>query len=115
MNEKSEEKQEKKKTLGLSGKGTLSLGGTAGAKAKQNIAQSNRGAVVEVRRSRRAKPAREETPANQTPAPTEDDNQQLTSGERAARAQALQAAMDGPKKSNLPPRTSETGKVRDHN
>ncbi len=99
--EKTEEKSEKKpakKTLGLSGKGTLSLniGGSSGAaRAAPATTRSNRGVAVEVRRKRSA--------SQDEGAPEET---RLTTQERDARARALELAKQsgGQTQSSLPKR-----------
>ncbi len=80
--------KEEKKTLSLSGKGTLSLKAPAApTPARQNVSPRGRGPTtsiaVEVRRSRAPKP---------TPAPGADLHQ-LTSEEREARMRALREAI----------------------
>ena len=104
--EKADEKDSKKKTLGLKG-GTLSLKG-GGAKTPAAAG----GTVVEVRRKRSGGRGAVQTPDHSAPtqktAPSSLEN--LTSDERDARAKALQEALDAPKddSSKLPPPPSKT-------
>ncbi len=103
MTEKKEEKTKASgsgKTLSLSGK-TLSLksGGNATPKTSANVT------TIAVRRKRvTATPAGGGGLTNKTPALQKDDTA-LTSGQRDARARALQAALEGgAKKTELPKR-----------
>ena len=97
-------KDEKKQDDGGAGKltlggKTLSLKGNVGAQVRQNITQGARGGnvAVEVRRKRAP-----DAPQNEQQ-PQEDSN--LSSDERDARARALKAALSGgERKSSLPQR-----------
>lgn len=105
MSESKEDKKEDKKPLSLGSKsgGTLSLKGNAAAQARQNLAGSARGTVVEVRR-RRAAPKADEAPAPSggSSGDLSTDLHNLTSEERDARAKALREALAQPKKERSP-------------
>ena len=102
-----------KKTLGLKGKGTLSLKGNAATQAKQNL--QGRGDVpVEVKRRRSAASIKAEAEAKESQdiqSGSGAELRQLTSDERQARAEALKKAIEGEKsgkdesqRPKLPPR-----------
>ncbi|MAM33477.1 MAG: translation initiation factor IF-2 [Micavibrio sp.] len=101
--DKTDKDGDKKKTLSLGGKGTLSLGSAASAKIKQNIGQSgSSGISVEIRRSRKS---------GSSPAPKPISAEETASNEREARIKALQQAIEEEKKraeddkdKGLPPR-----------
>ncbi len=109
--EDNQDKPEEKKPLSLGGKGTLSLGSAASAKAKQTLGQGATGGVaVEIRRSRRsAAPAPKPAPQNQGKPQSPNDG--LTSDERNARIEALQKAIEDEKnRKEEKPDTSNIGK-----
>lgn len=84
--------------LALSGKSTLSLKGNIGAQVRQNITHGARGGNVAVEVRRKRAPDRET-------GPTQDEEPQLTSSEREARARALRLATEGAqRKTSLPQR-----------
>ncbi|MEM9468830.1 MAG: translation initiation factor IF-2 [Pseudomonadota bacterium] len=93
----SEEKKEtEKKTLSAKPKGTLSLGGSSAAKAKQALGG---GTVVEVRRTRQARNTPLETPTTRTEQKSKEEQlRSLTSDEREARAEALKKAIEDDKR-----------------
>jgi len=91
-----DKKTEERKPLTLKGKGTLSLGGSGAAKAKQALGGA---AVVEVRRSRASRSAPLETPTTRTEHKQPvDELRSLTTEERDARAEALRKAIEEDKK-----------------
>lgn len=97
--------QDGKKTLSLSGKGTLGLSSSAAAKVRQNLTTGGRsgsGIAVEVKRKRSV------GTDSKSPATSAEDMRNLTSEEREARARVLQDAIEEDKR-----RAEEAKKLAD--
>lgn len=92
--------KKEKKTLGLSGKGTLSLKAPVGAGggARQGVAvgRSAKPVAVEVRKKRGAQAENAKTTQ------ADDSDAHLSNAEREARARAIQQAQQAPKESTAP-------------
>ncbi len=96
-----ESKEDDKKPLSLGAK-TLSLKGSAGAQARQNMSGGGRGTVVEVRRRRSPGQRADEPSSGGSPeAGLTSDLHNLTSEERESRAKALREALSQPRKEIL--------------
>ncbi len=98
----SESKDNEKKplTLGAKAGGTLSLKGSAGAQARQNLSGGGRGTVVEVKR-RRVPGKLEESTGGGVDSELVAELHNLSSSEREARAKALRDALSQPKKERV--------------
>lgn len=109
MSESKEDKEKKPLTL----KPTLSLKGSAGAQARQNMS-GGRGTVVEVKRRRTAgKPEESASQSSGVDAALSSELHNLTSEEREARAKALREALSQPKKERSTDNNDGVGTIVD--